>query len=139
MADEPFGIAWHGGAGDQGVSAVPGYLDIGNVGTGKIIGAGEKEVLSAYVGDGRPARLDAVLVQPEIERLLLSGRTGSQGLLRSWAGERRVRQVDLGSGAITAYAYDNEGRLVETAAGTVGSVAAPVEPGGFTFLVGAGE
>ncbi|MGH3086418.1 MAG: hypothetical protein ACRDSJ_03755, partial [Rubrobacteraceae bacterium] len=63
----------------------------------------------------------------------------AQGLLRSWAGERRVERVELGSGTARAHAYDREGRLVETAAGEEGTVAAPVEPGGFTFLVARGE
>ncbi|MGH3087522.1 MAG: hypothetical protein ACRDSJ_09425, partial [Rubrobacteraceae bacterium] len=73
----PFGIVRHGGAGEQGVSAAPGYLDIANLGSKKTFGPGEVEILSAYVGDGRPARLDALLVQPEIERLLLSGDDGT--------------------------------------------------------------
>ncbi|MEJ7652865.1 MAG: hypothetical protein WKH64_05755 [Chloroflexia bacterium] len=73
VENTPFGIQWHGGAGAQGVSPTPGYLDIGNVGSSRVKASGARSVLSAYVGDGRPARLDALLLQPEIETLLLAG------------------------------------------------------------------
>jgi YD repeat-containing protein len=91
--------------------------------------------VSAYVGDGPPARLDAVLLQPEIERILLAGAGGSQGLLRSWSTARRMATVSAGAGVVTAYAYDAAGRPVETVSGT-GDFAVPVEPYGFTYLVG---
>ncbi len=133
----PFGISWHGGAGAPGISPTSGYLDIGNTGSNRVLPAGPASVVSAYVGDGHPARLDALLVQPEIEQLLLAGETGSQGLLRSWADERRVERVSLeSSGSTTAYAYDVRGRLVETVRVSGGTVQAPVEPGGFTYLTG---
>jgi YD repeat-containing protein len=131
----PLGTQWNGGAGAQGVSPTSGYLDIGNVGTTREFDAGRVAIESAYVGDGAPARLDALLVQPEIERLLLSGAGGQQGLLRSWATQRRVTSVDAGTGGSTAYAYDADGRLVETVSGT-GTLAIPVEPYGFTYLRG---
>ena len=132
----PLGIAWQGGAGKPGISPTSGYLDIGNVGSSRVLPSGRQEVLSAYVGDGRPARLDALLVQPEIERFLLSGSSANQGLLRSWAEVRRTEQVSLGtSGAVTAYAYDARGRLVRKVTGADGKVEAPVEPGGFTYLM----
>ncbi len=133
----PFGISWQGGAGEQGISPTSGYLDIGNVGSKRVLERGKRDILSAYVGDGRPARLDALLVQPEIERLLLSGSSSNQGLLRSWAEVRRTERVNLGtSGTVTAYAYDTRGRLVEKVSGSDGTVEAPVEPGGFTYLIG---
>jgi YD repeat-containing protein len=133
--DVPLGIQWNGGAGAQGVSPTSGYLDVGNVGTTREFDSGRVAIESAYVGDGAPARLDALLVQPEIERLRLSGDGGQQGLLRSWATQRRVTSVDAGTGGSTAYAYDADGRLVETVSGT-GTLAVPVEPYGFTYLRG---
>jgi hypothetical protein len=131
----PLGIAWHGGAGAQGVSPTSGYLDIGNVGSDRPLAAGPVAIESAYVGEGAPVRLDALLLQPEIERLMLAGEDGSQGLLRSWATQRRLASVDAGAAALTAYAYDAGGHLVETVSGT-GSLAVPVEPYGFTYLLG---
>ncbi|MBA2634371.1 MAG: hypothetical protein H0U86_15465, partial [Chloroflexi bacterium] len=111
----PLGHLWHGGAGAPGVSPTSGYLDIGNVGSKRVLAAGPIAVESAYVGDGRPVRLDAVLLQPEIERLTLAGAGGTQGLLRSWATERRLATVEAGASGLTAYVYDAGGRLVETA------------------------
>jgi hypothetical protein len=135
LNDVPLGTQWNGGAGAQGVSPTSGYLDIGNVGTTREFDAGPVAIESAYVGDGAPVRLDALLVQPEIERLLLSGDGGQQGLLRSWATQRRIASVDAGTGGLTAFAYDVDGRLVETVSGT-GTIAVPVEPYGFTYVRG---
>ena len=131
----PLGIVWHGGAGAPGVSPTSGYLDIGNVGSDRVLAAGPIAIESAYVGDGGAVRLDALLLQPEIERLLLAGLGGRQGLLRSWATERRLATVDAGADGLTAYVYDAGGRLVETVSGT-GRLRVPVEPYGFTYLLG---
>jgi hypothetical protein len=131
----PLGVQWQGGAGAQGVSPTSGYLDVGNLGANRVIEAGSVAIQSSYVGDGGPVRLDALLVQPEIERLLLSGAGGRQGLFRSWATQRRLATVDAGAGGLTAFAYDSNGRLVETSHGT-GSFAVPVEPYGFTYVTG---
>jgi YD repeat-containing protein len=132
--ERSLGTLWHGGAGAPGISPTSGYLDIGNVGSGRSMPAGPVAIESAYVGDGRPVRLDAMLLQPEIERLLLAGDDGRQGLLRSWATKRRLATVDAGSG-LTAYAYDADGRLVESVSGS-GRLRVPVEPFGFTYLIG---
>ena len=131
----PLGILWHGGAGPPGVSPTSGYLDIGNVGSDRVLGAGPIAIESAYVGDGAAVRLDAVLLQPEIERLLLAGDGGRQGLLRSWSAQRRLATVDAETDGLTAYVYDAGGRLVEKVSGT-GDLLVPVEPGGFTYLIG---
>lgn len=131
----PVGIQWHGGAGRQGISPTPGYLDIGNTGSDRVLEAGSVVVESSYVGEGGPARLDALLVQPEVERLLLAGDGGRQGVLHSWSPKRRLASVDAGSGGLTAYAYDARGRLASTTHVT-GIAAVPVEPYGFTYLIG---
>jgi YD repeat-containing protein len=135
MANVRLGVAWQGGAGAQGVSTTSGYLDIGNVGSDRVLAAGATDLVAAYVGDGRAARLDALLIQPEIERILLAGTAGRQGLLHSWATVRRVTTIDAATGRITAFAYDAKGRLVETVRGS-GMLAVPVEPHGFTYLTG---
>lgn len=135
LANVPLGVLWQGGAGMQGVSPTSGYLDIGNVGSDRLMPTGATDVLASYVGEGRPIRLDALLVQPEIERLLLAGEGGRQGLLRSWATAHRLATVNAGADVLTAYAYDARGRLVERVRGT-GRLAVPVEPYGFTYLLG---
>jgi hypothetical protein len=100
-----------------------------------VLAVGPIAIESAYVGGGRAVRLDAVLLQPEIERLMLAGDGGRQGLLRSWATERRLATVDAGAAGLTAYVHDAGGRLVETVSGA-GSLEVPVEPYGFTYLLG---
>jgi YD repeat-containing protein len=131
----PLGIQWHGGAGAPGVSPTSGYLDIGNVGSDREFPAGMLSAESAYVGDGQPVRLDALLVQPEVERLLLTGDGGRQGVLRSWAAQRRLVTLDAGTGGLTAYAYDALGELVRTVDGS-GLLDVPIEPYGFTYVTG---
>ena len=131
----PLGILWHGGAGAPGISPTSGYLDLGNVGSDRGLAAGPIAIESAYVGDGAAVRLDALLLQPEIERLMLAGDGGSQGLLRSWAAERRMATVDAESDGLTAYVYDAGGLLVETVSGS-GDLMVPVEAFGFTYLLG---
>jgi YD repeat-containing protein len=101
----------------------------------RVLAAGPVAIESAYVGDGRAVRLDAVLLQPEVERVLLAGDDGRQGLLRSWATKRRLAPVEAGAGSVTAYVYDAGGRLVATVTGS-GSFTVPVEPFGFTYLLG---
>jgi len=100
----------HGGAGPQGVTAVPGYLDVAATGPVQA-GPGPAELVSAYAGTGPEARLDAVLVQPEVEWLVLGGSGGGQAVARS---------------------YDRAGRLVEVATSRDGHLRVPVAPGGFT-------
>jgi hypothetical protein len=126
------GRADHGGAGAQGVSAVPGYLDLGTTGPVEA-GAGPAELVSSYAGTGPEARLDAVMVQPEVEWLVLGGSGGGQAVARSFARHREVRVVDLaGSGPASARSYDRSGRLVEVATSPGGHLRVPVAPGGFT-------
>ena len=126
------GRADHGGAGPQGLSAVPGYLDLGTTGPVEA-GAGPAELVSSYAGTGPEARLDAVMVQPEVEWLVLGGSGGGQAVARSFARHREVRVVDLaGSGPASARSYDRSGRLVEVATSPGGHLRVPVAPGGFT-------
>ncbi len=132
----PFGTVWHGGAGAPGVSPTSGYLDIGNTGKATVFSSGTTSISSAYTGDGREARLDALLVQPEVEQLLLRGESGAQGMLRSWASVRRTQMVNLGvASPVTAYSYNREGELTAVRIGRAGRVAALIEPYGFTYLL----
>jgi hypothetical protein len=129
------GAVDHGGAGPQGVTPTPGYLTVGTAPAAPAAGAGPSAVASAYRGDGLAARLDAVLVQPEVEWLVLAGGGGGQAVLRSFARGVRTRTVTLdGTGPARARAYDQSGRLVATVSGGSGTVAAPVVPGGFTVV-----
>jgi hypothetical protein len=114
------------------VTAVPGFLDLGTGGPVEA-GAGPAELAAAYAGSGPEARLDAVMVQPEVEWLVLGGSGGGQAVARSFARQREVRVLDLaGSGPSSARSYDRAGRLVEVAASPDGHLRVPVAPGGFT-------
>src|SRR5215211_3002060 len=96
----------HSGAGPQGVTAVPGYLDVAAAGPVQA-GPGPAELVSAYAGTGPEAGLDAVLVQPEVEWLVLGGSGGGQAVARSFARSRQVRTLDLaGAGPAGARSYD---------------------------------
>lgn len=132
---EVAGTIWHGGAGSPGITAVPGYLDIDNVGSARELAAGDAVLVSDYVGDGGPARLDAILIQPDVEHLLLTGESGCQGLVRNWGDTRRMHRMSLESdGRVNVFAYDAGGILVEHTEGEGGTLTVPVEPGGFTYL-----
>jgi hypothetical protein len=131
----PAGVEHQGGAGDQGVSSVPGFLDVGSQPTSGRVGPGASRLSMSYVGDGRPARVDGVLLQPELEWVVLTG-PGSQGtsLLRSFSTTTRHKVVSVGRGHITAYAYDRRGVLVGTESGRRGQVNARIAPYGFTVV-----
>ena len=57
------------------------------------------QLAGAYAGSGPEARLDAILVQPEVEWLVLGGAGGGQALARSFATRREVRTLDLAGAA----------------------------------------
>jgi len=135
LAGAGAGVVDHGGAGPQGVTAVPGYLDVGTAAVAPAsLPAGPATLASVYAGDGRPARLDALLVQPDVEWLVLGGAEGGQALLRSFATADQRRELALpGRGPATVRSYDQAGRLVGTARFPSGAVTALVVPGGFTL------
>ncbi|WP_426562107.1 hypothetical protein ACPPVT_16455 [Angustibacter sp. McL0619] len=135
LGDVPAGVQQQGGAGPQGVTSVPGYLDVGSRATARRVASGSNRLNMSYVGDGRPARIDGVLLQPELEWVVLGG-SGARGqaLLRSFSPNPRHKVITVGSGHLTAYAYDRQGRLVDTASGAHGRVDAPVAPFGFTIV-----
>jgi hypothetical protein len=107
-----------GGAGEQGVSAIPGFLDVGSIrargNAGSVVVKGRSTTPTAY---------DATIVQPQVEWLLLGGSAGGQGVLRSFSTTRETRSVTLpGTGPVTARAYTTNGRLVATVTDPSGTV-----------------
>lgn len=125
----PLGTVRVGATGAPGDAASDVRLT--QVALARSLAAGERE-LSASVRGGT-ARLDALLVMPEVARLAASGTTGSVLLLTSKAAKRQWRRVELSGRRVEATSYDRNG--VRTARGLVGGRAL-VEPGGFTLIVG---
>ncbi len=124
-----------GGAGPQGITPTPGYLGVGQSHARTTVEAGSGVVTAAFSGRRGEARLDAVLLQPEIEWLVLGGDGGHQGVLRSFSDRLRHQRVEMGDGGQPeARAYNDLGVLVRTVRGRSGVVVAPVLPGGFTVV-----
>ncbi len=131
----PAGVVHQGGAGAQGVSAAPGYLDVGTSQLVRPVAAGPTSLRTVYVGDGTVAQLDAVLVQPEVEWLVVTGAGHSRALLRSFALQPRSATITVpGSGPVLVSAYDGSGRVTARTWTTGDSVTVSVEPGGFTIV-----
>ena len=121
-----------GGIGDKGDSPAPGAL------LPVTLAVGDGAVHATTVAsDGDEARLDALMLEPLVSRLVLSD-GGAHGtvLLRSAATSASVVTVVVpGTGPATVERYDGEGRLVGTAAaGSSRKVSAGVVAGGFTIV-----
>lgn len=139
LAGVDAGVQAQGGARPQGISVTPGYLGIRASATRTAVPAGEAVLTATGIGRRGDAQLDAVLVQPEVEWLVLSDAAdGGQALLRSFADRRQVRTVTIdGAEGLEARTYNRSGRLTGTARSNGDSIAAPVEPlGGFTIVTG---
>lgn len=127
----PLGRTAAGNVGAQGITGAPGALL--PVPVPRVLPAGASALTVRASGTGAPARLDALLVQPLVSRVVLAGRNGGTALLRSTASAVMQARVAVpGSGRATVRSYDAAGRLraVRHASGATLRVA--VLPGGFT-------
>lgn len=102
-----------------------------------LLGPGPTALSAAYRGNGEPTDLDAVLLEPEVERLLLTGRGKTQALLRTSASMVQYVRLRVGRGRMRAFTYDARGRLRGRPDGSGGWITTLVWPGGFTDLLGA--
>ena len=135
LRERPAGRERLGGAGPRGVTPLEGYLDVGSGGTRVPVAAGDARVKARAIDAPDDVRLDAALVQPDLEWLLLEGDDQAQGLLRSFAHRTRQQSISLADrGEVIARSYDDRGRLVDVASGRGGRVLATVAPGGFTII-----
>jgi hypothetical protein len=119
----------HENAGAQGASAMPGLLEVS-----LLPGVARPgEPLSAVATRGT-ASIDAALIQPLIERVVL-GRGGvAQAVVRSFDDRTRSEWVDVpGSGVTRVSSYDSGGRLESRSTQRGGRVRARVLPAGFTI------
>ena len=91
------------------------------------------EPLSATAASG-DASLDAALIQPLAERLVLARGGAAQAVVRSFDDQTRSERLDLpGDGAARVWSYDAAGRLVSRSIQSGRWIRARVVRGGFTI------
>ena len=124
-----------GDVGPQGASPAPGALLPVTLPTTLSPGRSTVRVSTTATG-GDEARLDALMVEPLVSRLVLGGDGHGTALLRSAAtGDQRTTVSVPGSGSATVEAYDGLGRLVgSSTARAAGALPVRVIAGGFTIV-----
>jgi hypothetical protein len=133
----PAGAAYQGGGGAQGDGAYPDELAMATGPATPQIAAGPATLNTTYTGDGTVAELNAFLVQPEVETLLLVDSQGLRALLRSFAPTPTTTVLDLpGPAMATVSTYDGQGRLVGTSQSSGNTVVVQVQPAGFSVVSG---
>jgi hypothetical protein len=131
------GTAYEGGGGLQGDGAYPDELVMATGPATARIAAGSASLETTYTGDGTVAELNAFLVQPEGESLVLVDGEAFRALLRSFAPAPKTTALDLTESAeATVSIYDGEGRLVGTSRSSGRTVLVQVEPAGFSVVTG---
>jgi hypothetical protein len=133
--DTVLGTVRSGDVGLQGDSPAPGALL--PVTLPVTLPAGQTTVTATTVSTrGDEARLDALMVEPLVSRLVLGGDRRGSALLRSAATTPLSTTVAVpGTGPATVEVYDGSGRLVRarTSKGA-GAVPVTVVAGGFTIV-----
>jgi len=124
------GIVRHDAVGEQGDSPAPGLLAVRT-----LPGTVAPEAVTVS-GLDRPALIDAVLVQPEVEWLTLGSDSDTgTALVRSFAtAPRRAAVVVPGTGQASVEVYDASGRLVLAHESAQRSVSMVLPPGGFAVV-----
>jgi hypothetical protein len=99
--------------------------------------AGQSAVTATTVAaNGDEARIDALMVEPLVSRLVLGGGGHGSALLRSAATTDRRTTVDVpGSGPASIEVYDGAGHLVRTSTSRAArDIPVVVVAGGFTVV-----
>ncbi|MCP9000590.1 hypothetical protein NFC73_12750 [Pseudarthrobacter sp. RMG13] len=131
-AKGPLGTTANGGAGAQGITDAPGILI--PVALRRSLAAGLTSVTGGTDGH---AALDALLVQPLISTVRVSGSGGHSTLYVSAAKSVTVQQVSVPEGFVLVQRqYDSAGRPVKDSNGSAGTTSGrvTVAPGGFTMV-----
>ncbi len=122
------GTLSHENAGAQGASEVPGFLEVSTL--PRVLRSGS---FSASATRGTVS-LDAALIQPRVEHVVLRRGGAAQAVVRSFDSRTRTEWVELpGAGAARVSSYDSGGRLARRATQRGSRVRARVLPGGFTI------
>jgi hypothetical protein len=132
--DRTLGQVRSGDIGAQGDSPTPGaLLPVTLPGT---IAPGTTQVSASTVSPGGDeARLDALMVEPLVSRLVLNGDGHGTALLSSRSRTVEHAQVTLaGAGSAQIETYDGRGRLVSSWSSPARTVPVTVPAGGFTYI-----
>ncbi|MBJ7602376.1 MAG: hypothetical protein JF888_04170 [Candidatus Dormibacteraeota bacterium] len=107
---KPAGVDHQGGAGSQGDSPNPDYLWIDGLQLPSALSAGSHTITLSYAGSGaQHAKIDAVLLQPEVESKVLQDGSRQLALYKSLAGQPAPFQLPPGrSWRISVYDRDGE-------------------------------
>ncbi|MGN6574224.1 MAG: hypothetical protein ACTHKG_00920 [Nocardioides sp.] len=132
--DETLGSVRSGDIGPQGDSPAPGALL--PVTLDRSISKGIRSLTATTTADGDDTtRLDAVMLEPVVSRLVLSGDGHGTALLSSRAAKPENAVADLaGHGPATVSSYDGSGHLVATKTTPARRVHVRVPPGGFAVV-----
>ena len=120
--------------GPQGDSVAPGAL-LPRTLDKALPASADTVTVRATAAAGDVARLDAVLVQPLVSRLVLGSEAHGTALLRSAA--RRVKHAFVtlpGTGPARVLEYDGEGRLLARSSVRTADVRVRIAPGGVTLV-----
>ena len=127
----PLGTTQNGGAGAQGITDAPGELFPFSL--SRTLPAGATAVVGASNGE---AALDALLIQPLISTVAVTGPAGDSTLYVSAATVSSVRTVAVPKGfMLEQRGFDSSGRSVSPRGDTVNSSGrVTIAPGGFTVV-----
>ncbi len=132
--DARLGTLRAGAIGGQGDSPAPGALLPRTLPT--VLPAGSAPVTAATrATGGDETRLDALMLQPLVTRLVLGGAGHGTALLRSAAQTTRRQRVTVpGGGTARIWSYDGRGVLVSHRRSRATAVRVSVVAGGFTVV-----
>ena len=130
-AGDTVGVVRSWDIGPSGDSAGPGALL--PVTLTDTLKAGARVVRATTTGG--ETRLDALMVQPLVTRIVLGGNGHGTALLRSAATTTQNTRVSVpGTGRATVRSYDGHGRLLRTARVAARAVPVRIVPGGFALV-----
>jgi hypothetical protein len=122
-----------GDIGEQGDSPAPGALL--PVTVPKALQPGASTLTATTATGDEPARLDAVMVEPVVSRLVLRGGGHMTALLSSASNRIEKTIVNVpGTRPVIVSGYDARGRLVSSSTSPAGKVRVAVPARGFTLV-----
>jgi hypothetical protein len=124
------GVVRHSRVGPQGDSPAPGLLAV------ETLPKTVKDVDSVVVlGSKRDSFVDALLVQPETEHVVLANDSNATALLRSFARHTERVMISLPVGTTAqVQSYDETGRLTTSTSAPADDVVVRIPAGGFAVV-----